>query len=209
MKKTEIINFNEALKLDKSYFSNKIIIFPTDTVWGIGCVMQSKSSIENIYKIKKRDYSKPLAVLCADKKQLLSLVKNADEGILKKIICEFMPGALSVVTTKKEVIPDIVTSKLDTVALRIPKFKDLQELLNIIGAMPATSVNESGDIPINEINEVIDKYDGVVDIIIKPSCNTKIIEIPSTVISVEDKSYSVIREGAISKAEIDIKLKFE
>lgn len=68
-----ILNENNYLNYD---FTGKIIIFPTDTVYGIGCLYDNIESIKKIYEIKNRDYNKPMVILCANLKQVYSLIKK-------------------------------------------------------------------------------------------------------------------------------------
>jgi len=68
-----ILNLKNYLDVD---MHGKVIIFPTDTVYGIGCLYQDIDSIKRIYEIKNRDYTKPMVILCADMKQVNSLIKS-------------------------------------------------------------------------------------------------------------------------------------
>ncbi len=201
---TQIIKFSEALKKNIEYFEDKVIIFPTDTVWGIGCSINSAIAVNKIYEIKKRDFSKPLAVLCSNTSELLSLTnESTSKKITKALTDKYMPGGLSIVLAKNKKVPDYVTSKLNNVGLRIPDYSPTLELIKKIGPLSTTSINESGHPPINDIEEITINYVGKVDIIILPDENFVPIETPSTVVLIENEEIVFLREGVISKEEIE------
>lgn len=179
---------------------SKVIIFPTDTVYGIGTPIFDLEGIEKIYKIKNRSKDKPLACLCANLNQIKS-VAVVDENA-KKLINKFLPGGLTVILkSKKEVIEKI---GYETIGVRIPNHNLALSILEENGAMLTTSVNDSGAVPINEYDEIYIKYNDLVDYIYKsdlPSSN-----VSSAVVKVIDGCVDVLREGIISKEEIEKEL---
>ncbi len=201
--KAEILTFAEANAMPKAYFDNKVIIFPTDTIWGIACKLQDESAVKKIYEIKKRDIKKPLAVLCDSLETLQKLVLDAKSkekinilGIKNKL------DHLSLVVAKSELVPNFITSNLENVALRIPKYKSLQKFLKQNGPMPATSINESGEKPLNNKEEIINKYGNLVDVIIVDDSKNLSQNIASTVISLEGDKVEILREGIIKASLI-------
>ena len=172
---------------------SKVIIFPTDTVYGIGTSIYDSKGMDKIYQIKKRDRSKPLAVLCANIEQIESIAYVTDEA--RKLINKFLPGPLTVILKSKECI--LETFKGETVGVRIPNYDVALEILKENGPMATTSVNESGMPSINNYNEIVKDYSNLVDEIYKPSsCATS--SLASTVVLVTDNGINVVREGAIT-----------
>lgn len=176
---------------------SKVLIFPTDTVYGIGTPIFDFDGINKIYEIKNRTKDKPLACLCANINQIDEIAwvdLNA-----KKLISKFLPGALTVILkSKKEVLDKI---GYETIGIRIPNHKLALEILLENGPMLTTSVNDSGSIPLNEYDEIVKKYNSLVDFIYKsdlPSSN-----VSSTVVKIIDGNVSILREGIISKEEIE------
>ena len=103
----------------------KLIIFPTDTVYGIGCEIFDKENINKIYELKHRPRSKPLACLCADLKQIKQIAYiNSFE---KKVIEKFMPGALTIILKAKKKVAE--TTGFETIGVRIPNSKIAQRIL--------------------------------------------------------------------------------
>lgn len=190
---------NEVKKALDNYQKTDIIAFPTDTVYGIGANLFNHEAIHKIYQTKHRPHNKPLAVLCANKNQILEVVKAIPPQV-EKLIDAFMPGALTVVLPKRDEVPDFVTSQLQTVGVRIPNHKVALELLEKIGPLATTSANISGNESLNEASDVIKLLGEEIDIIIEGETETKI---PSTVISIDNGVVHVIREGYISKSMIE------
>lgn len=172
---------------------SKVIIFPTDTVYGIGASIYDVEGMDKIYQIKKRDKSKPLAVLCADIDQIESIAYVTDKA--RKLISKFLPGPLTVILKSKECILD--TFNGETVGVRIPNYDVALEILKENGPMATTSVNESGMPSINNYNEIIREYSDLVNEIYKPSdCATS--SLASTVVLIDEFGVKILRQGAIT-----------
>ena len=137
---------------------NKLIIFPTDTVYGIGCYIYDIYNIDRIYDIKKRDKSKPLACLCASLEQIKSIAYVNDLAI--KLINKYLPGGHTLILKSKEEVKEKIG--YNTKGVRIPNCKIALDILNECGPMLTTSVNDSGEKPINEYEEIVKKYANVV-----------------------------------------------
>lgn len=175
---------------------SRVIIFPTDTVYGIGTKIFDLDGIDRIYNIKKRDRSKPLACLCANLEQISSIAILDDNA--KKLIKKFLPGALTLVLKSKDIVKN--TIGYETIGVRIPDSVIAQNILLENGPMLTTSVNDSGKIPENEYNIIVDKYKNLVDLIY--DTNKKSSNIPSTVVSLIDGNVKILREGEIKKEDI-------
>ncbi len=132
------VTVNELLKED---LKGKVIIFPTDTVYGIGCLLNDEEAIERIYQIKERDRGKPFAILAASFDELTKLINHPDKII--KIASLYWPGALTLVTKKTNLVSDKVTSSLDTIGIRIPNHPIAFSILSHFGPMVVTSLNIS------------------------------------------------------------------
>lgn len=176
---------------------NKLIIFPTDTVYGIGCRIFDKESIEKIYALKKRPKSKPLACLCANLEQIkeIAIVGESEEKLIKN----FLPGALTIILKAKT---DVVKATgFDTIGVRIPNSKVALSILSEYGPMLTTSVNESEQIPLNTYEEIMKKFGKDVDKVFKSS--EKSSNMSSTVVKIENDKPVILREGEIEKRDIE------
>ena len=131
----------------KALKSGKLIIFPTETVYGLAADPFNKKAVEKLLKLKKRPRGKPLQLLISDIKQIKSLVKKIPAHV-KKIIKRSWPGPLTLILPKKRTIPDFVAGNLNTVGIRMPDHPVALELIRSFGApIAATSANISGQKP--------------------------------------------------------------
>ena len=175
---------------------NKLVIFPTDTVYGIGCSIYDINNIDRIYEIKKRDKSKPLACLCYDLDQIKSIA-YVDE-LAEKLINKYLPGGLTLVLKSKEEVINKIG--YETIGVRIPDCDIALKILKEFGPMLTTSVNDSGEKPINEYEEIVSKYSDLVDQIYPPYDNSS--NVSSTVVKIIDGKIEVLREGNIKLEDI-------
>lgn len=181
-----ILNKDNFLDFD---FHHKVIVFPTDTVYGIGCLYQDLESVNRIYDIKNRDFLKPMAILCASIDQVKSLIK--DKTHLDSDLIRFWPGKLTLIFEKHPDISDLITSGMNTIGLRIPDDQTTLALLKKYGPMVVTSLNEANQPPILKFKDAL-KYESLVDYVIKgEDLNNQ----PSTVYDTINKI--VLRQGDI------------
>ncbi|HJJ05255.1 MAG TPA: L-threonylcarbamoyladenylate synthase [Clostridiaceae bacterium] len=151
--------------------------------------------------MKQRPLNKPFSVLVANVCEIEKLAIINSE-IERKIIENFMPGPLTIVLQKKNIVSDKLTAKKDTVGVRIPTNKIAQEILNACKEPLATSsANLSGKANKIDIKEIINELGDNVDIYI----NGKIDKLAqaSTVIQVIDEKPSILRQGKITKEDIN------
>lgn len=181
--------------------ANKIIdggigVIPTDTVYGLVCDALNIDSVDKIYKLKKRDYNKPLVILISNIEMLKRCVKNINE-LEFDIINRYWPGELTIVFKKSNYIPDIVAGGTDEIAIRMPNNIELIELINSIDRpLVATSANVSSKETITNIEMLEDSIKNNIDFIIDGG---NINNNASTIIKVIDNKIKVYREGNISK----------
>ena len=154
------INVNELVN---KKLRDQVIVFQTDTVYGVGALLGSKKGVQKIYQLKSREDKKPLAVLCANIEQVKSLVTNFEsiELYLKK----HWPGALTLVVKKADLVGDFITSGYDTVGVRIPNDEIALQILEHFGPMAVTSLNISSEPSILKYSDAlafIDKVDYIV-----------------------------------------------
>lgn len=170
---------------------SKVIIFPTDTVYGIGTPIFDVEGIKRIYEIKHRDLSKPLACLCADINQIKSIacIDKREEELINK----YLPGALTLICKAKPQVTEKIGYK--TIGVRIPDNLIALDLLRSNGPMLTTSVNESGHAPLNEYDEIVKEYSNLVDFIY--NTNTVSSNISSTVVLCTEDKLKIIRQGQI------------
>jgi L-threonylcarbamoyladenylate synthase len=151
-------NKKEIIKLIKK---GKIFIYPTDTIYGLGCNAYKKSSVKRIKKIKKREKDKPLSIIAPSKKWILKNLKVKEEFLNK-----YLPGKYTLILKKKNSKFLEYVSKKNTLGIRIPdnKFTKLIEEAEV--PFITTSVNISKRKPIIDLREISDEILRKVDVII-------------------------------------------
>ncbi len=174
-----------------------IAVFPTDTVYGIGCNPYNKDSVRKIYEIKSRDISKPLPVLVYSK-DIAERIVFFDE-FTKKIVERFWPGPLTIILKLTDENLKKSLNVTDKIAIRVPNHKCILELLKKCNFLVGTSANISGQSSFtnpDECSRNIQNYDIFVDGGIITS------KVESTIIEIENEKIKIIREGSLSKEEI-------
>lgn len=199
------INKKNLEKIKSILDNSGIIVFPTETVWGIGCRFDDEKAVTRLYDIKGRNTSNPLQIQVS---QLSDFEKysNIDRNELwESISTKYLPGPLSIVLEKKNV-PDYITSNLNTVAFRYSSCKYLLELIDHLGyPIASTSCNLSGIPVITDKAEIIEFAEQNADILIDIDCGNE--NISSTIIRLINNEIDYIREGAISFDEIKKSIK--
>ena len=157
----EKINLSDLNHID---LKGKVIVFPTDTVYGLGGLLNDREAIKKIYEIKGRDLSKPLAVLTGsiDIDKYVKNINRATYDLMNKS----WPGAVTLIFDKTAEIPDFVTSGFKTVAFRMPDDKIAQAILVRFGPMATTSVNLSGNAPLNNIEDIEKQFMDKIDYLV-------------------------------------------
>jgi L-threonylcarbamoyladenylate synthase len=188
-----------ALSLSKKQVhSGGVIVFPTDTVYGLGCSLFNPESIARLYEIKGRDSAKAIAVMLADTTQISQVAMGLDDRAVR-LAERYWPGALTLVVKKHPSIPAVLSS-LETVGIRIPDYGFARELIRTVGPMAVTSANLAGLPSGTSIETVLDQLGNQVPLMIDggPSKGG----LASTVVDCTGSTPVVLREGPISAAMI-------
>jgi L-threonylcarbamoyladenylate synthase len=177
------------------------VAYPTDTVYGLGASALLAWAVERIYQIKRRPLNMPLPLLLANASQIDSVAKDVPD-IAWQLIKRFMPGSLTLVLPKADWLPGIITGGGETVAVRIPNHPIPIALINGLGApIVGTSANLSGQPSPLTADDVHTQLGDSVDLIIDGGRCPGGKE--STIVDVSGERPAIIREGAISKEEIE------
>ena len=176
-----------------------VIIFPTDTVYGIGCNPYDANAVKKIYEIKSREKIKSLPVL-ASSIEIVKQITIIDE-FTEKIIKKYWPGPLTLILKLKDKNLKKSLNLEDKIAVRIPNSVCTLKLLNKCNLIVGTSANVSGDSSFTDPQECmknVKNYDVFVD------GGTITSKGESTIIEIENEKIHVIREGALKKEDIVI-----
>nr|AIF15487.1 Sua5/YciO/YrdC/YwlC family protein (rimN, SUA5) [uncultured marine thaumarchaeote KM3_70_D10] len=176
-----------------------VIIFPTDTVYGIGCNPYDTNAVKKIYEIKSREKIKSLPVL-ASSIEIVKQISIIDE-FTEKIIKKYWPGPLTLILKLKDKNLKESLNLEDKIAVRIPNSVCTLKLLNKCNLLVGTSANVSGDSSFTDPQECmknVKNYNIFVD------GGTITSKGESTIIEIENEKIHVIREGALKKEDIVI-----
>ena len=188
-------------KIKENLLNGGIIAFPTDTVFGLGCVI-NKEAINKIYEAKGRSFDKPLPMMCNGLEMIENVAYVNDDA--KKIIKKFVPGALTLIFNKKDNVEDYVTNGKQTIGIRVPNDKWILNLITELKQpllVTSANISDTGSLikwedVYKQLNE---KINGIV-------CEDATGETSSTIIDVT-KDIKILRQGPISLEEIEEVLK--
>ncbi len=167
------------------------VVYPTDTIYGLGVNIYDINAIKKVFYIKKRSFNKPLSV-CVSQISDINRIAYLDQTKMD-IINEILPGPFTIILRKKEFISNLLTAGGKKIGIRIPNNRICMELTKLF-PITTTSANLSGRKPSGSVNEVVEQLDDSVDLILDAgkSENTS----PSTVIDLTLNPPKVVREGS-------------
>ncbi len=193
-----VTELNNDIK--EEILKDNLIIFPTETVYGIGANALSEKAVNKIFAVKTRAKNNPLIVHLKDKLEIekYAIISNQIE---QKLIDAFMPGPFTIILKKKEIIPSCVTANMDSVGIRIPIHQmahDFLELVNVPIAAPSANISSrpSG----TKVDDIKDEFDSLVPYIIDNGEAT--IGLESTVVKVIDNIPTILRPGFVTYEDI-------
>ena len=197
--KVRRIKMDELIKYLKN---GKVIITPTDTIYGIMADATNDEAVKKVYEAKKRSFDKPLLMLVNGEEMLEKYVLPIDD-LTKKLINDYWPGPLTILFKKNDNVSKYVTNN-EYVGIRYPDNEIIKDILdNFKKPVVSTSANISDSDVITEVemipDELLENIDYVLD-------GGKLASVPSTLIKVEDNKISILRAGSLSE---DIKNKYK
>lgn len=189
------------LRASRVLQNDGVIGYPTETVYGIGSNIFSHKGVEKIYSLKNRDHSKTLIVIAADVLQISDLVAEIPESA-EKLIENFWPGPITIVFNASDGLRKSAFRRAKTIAIRIPDCAICLSLIKTCGfPIVSTSANRSGEEPATTAKEVFEIFGDQLDLIIDGGQTPS--RTPSTVLDITRSPVRIIREGAISKLELN------
>ncbi|MFZ2399042.1 MAG: L-threonylcarbamoyladenylate synthase [Smithella sp.] len=168
-----------------------IIIYPTDTVYGLGCDLSNKKGIEKIYELKKRNRKQPLSFVCSDLKHISEYAKVTDYAY--KTMKRLLPGAYTFILEASRLVPKIILPKRSTTGIRVPDNQICLSLVKELGQpIISTSVKTEQGETLGDPSVIKEYFGRMVDLIIDGGI---IMPQPSSVISLVDDNIEIIRIG--------------
>ena len=178
--------------------AGELVVYPTETVYGLGANALDEGAVKKVYMVKKRPFDMPLSVAVRDLDMLEQIAILDDRE--RKLVKRFMPGPLTLLVTKRPVIPDILTSASMEVGVRIPDQPFALKLIERFGPITSTSANiHSRPNPLSTDDVMQELGDSVRYYL---DCGVPKLGRPSTIVQLNNGGLEVIRKGPISIEEI-------
>ncbi len=191
-----MVDFNLA-NVISALKNGEVIVYPTDTLYGLGADIYNESAVKKIFLIKKRPLNKPLSIAVSTISDLENVAFIDDRTI--RIAKRFLPGKLTLVLKKKKVVSDLLTAGDNCIAVRIPNNSFAIQILSDFGPLTCTSANIHGMPTPFEIKEIQTQFKEKINFYIDVGV---LKNKPSTIIDLSGKKVRIIREGSIPAKEV-------
>ncbi len=173
-----------------------VIAYPTDTLFGLGCLAHRKKAVDRIFAIKGRDAKKPMSVLCGDFEMLCRYTRHLDTPTFR-ILKQLLPGPYTVLLPASREVPRYLESKGKAhpiVGLRIPDHPFCLELVKLLGEpIITTSCNLAGEPPLTSAWEIEEVMGHALDLVV--DCGEP-VGVGSTIVDLTGEEPVLVREGA-------------
>jgi L-threonylcarbamoyladenylate synthase len=188
---------NDVNKAVEALNKGGIIIFPTDTAFGIGCRIDNKQAVKKLFKIRKRPLNKATPVLVSSLEMAKQYVKKVPLEVIDKLIKPYWPGALTIVLlAKSEKIFPLVRGNGKNIGVRMPKNDLILGIIEKVGVpILGPSANFHGENTPYEYKDLNKELVSMVDYVLNGECEYKN---PSTVIDCSTNNWQILRKGAIN-----------
>ena len=174
-----------------------IIIFPTDTAFGIGCRIDNQEAIERLFKIRKRPQDQAVPVLVSGLKMAKDYAREFSEEVIQKLIKPYWPGALTIVVRcQKNKIHELIRGGTETIGLRMPNNTTILKVIEQVGIpILGPSANFHGENTPFDLKDLNPELVRLVDFVLEGECTLKK---PSTVVDVTQAQWKILRQGALN-----------
>ena len=199
--KTEVLRADQPSVMRHAFDVLKhggLVVFPTDTVYGLAAMPYDPAYVERLYIAKGRNSMRAIAVLLGDPEDLKKVAVSPSESA-QRLAKRFWPGPLTLIVPRSPNLPDIL-SPTPTIGVRIPDHPVALALLRLTGPLAVTSANLSGQKNTCTAREVLDQLNNRVHLLIDGGRTPG--GVPSTVVDCTKPGIEVLREGPISKDEL-------
>ncbi|GBD19107.1 Threonylcarbamoyl-AMP synthase [bacterium HR27] len=199
-----VIAANDAAAVDEAarvLREGGLVVFPTDTVYGVGAAVDRPDAVARMYVAKGRPLDRPIPVLIADLDQLERLARDVNDAILR-LARRFWPGALTIVVPAQPWLPVEIVRDTGAVGLRMPDHPVALAIIRAAGgAVATTSANRSGEREACTVEEAVAALGETVDLYVDGGRTPG--GIPSTVVALQDGEIRILRRGALDPALVE------
>ncbi len=178
-------------RITEALRDGKIIAYPTDTYYGIGCDLYQKKAIEKVYRLKKRNIKKPFSFICADLKDISQYARVSNYAY--RTMRRLLPGPYTFILEGTKLVPKIMLSPRKEAGIRVPDSQICMALVKSLGnPIINTTASTADDIPMTDPQEIETLFKGSIEIVIEGGM---VPGGPSTVVSLLEDTPIILREG--------------
>ena len=190
----EILKLTDIKRATKILDDERVLAFPTETVYGVGVIFDSKLAFERLVEIKRRPPNKPFSLMCATLEQAFEYIQIGERE--KKVMKSFLPGEVTFLVKAKDELPEHVTLGTKIIGIRVPQSQFVEALIAEVGKpLLVTSANKSGEPTTRFFEDVVKTYGEELPAIVKGECESLI---PTTIVNLaEDDTITLVREGPV------------
>lgn len=178
--------------------AGRLIVYPTETVYGLGCDPFDETAVKRIYMAKRRPFDMAMSIMVKDLR-MMEEVGVLDERA-RRLVKKFMPGPLTIIVPKRPNVPDILTASTNEIGLRIPDNPVAMKLIEEFGPLVTTSANVHSHGNPRTCQEAVNDLGASVSIYLDGGPTT--YGTPSTIIQLTDQEIALIRPGGLSPETI-------
>ena len=160
-------NIDEQTDVGDVFQEDTLMVFPTDTVYGLGGNARDESVVSRTYRVKQRSEDKPLTLHLFSTKDISKYTLDISEK-QKSLLDRLLPGPYTIILPANSDAPEVSVSREKKVGIRVPdsnSFRSLEE--NIDFPLVGTSVNKSGEPPMTDFDKIVEEFGGIVDLFIE------------------------------------------
>jgi L-threonylcarbamoyladenylate synthase len=187
---------NQIAEAVKVLNQGGIVIFPTDTAFGIGCRVDAEKAVQKLFEIRKRPTSQATPILVNSLGMTENFVEKIPEDVIQKLINPFWPGALTIILNAKiDKIPALVRGGGETIGIRMPNHQIALDILSKVGVpILGPSANFHGGVTPYKFEDLDPELISLVDYVVEGKCSVKQA---STVIDCTKTPWEILRQGLI------------
>jgi tRNA threonylcarbamoyl adenosine modification protein (Sua5/YciO/YrdC/YwlC family) len=179
-----------------------VIIYPTDTMYAMGCSIQSQQAVNRICEIKQIKPAKNrFSFICADLSSIANFAKVSDFAF--KLLKRYLPGPYTFVLPASSKVPSVLVQGKKTVGIRIPDYQPILDIVKQLGHPLLTTTLPQDSLEVEEYTDpslIFERYENQVDLVLDGGYGG---HFPSSVIEISDDSVEIIREGAGDVSDFD------
>jgi L-threonylcarbamoyladenylate synthase len=186
-------DIEKAIKILKN---GGVVIFPTDTAFGIGCRIDDENAVKRLFTIRKRPETKAVPVLVSSMHMAQDYVQKVPQDVIERLIERYWPGALTIVLKSNVAnVPDLIRGGGETIGVRVPDHLTTLALINGVGVpLVGTSANFAGEATPYTFESLDEELIQLVDFVVPGECHTRLA---STVIDCTVDPWKILRQGAV------------